>query len=200
MKTIFTTILCTSLLALSNVSSAVTVQETFIPDSTTTAEYTVTNDSAQDIYAFAVGNDTATETWTTIKVWNTYIVSEYNWNNDAVTLNFDDGSVSTSSIGVFSDLFAGSAYALLYTYDAGLIEIGNGPNWSPIYSGTTIGGFMFTTEQLASSFVAIDGAGGIVAQGEARHTSAVPVPAAVWLFGSGLIGLAWLGLPVGTHS
>jgi len=159
------------------------------------AEYTVTNDTSSAIYAFIVGNDVATNSWSENNGWNSNIVSSFEWDNPEINMSINflggvDNPIYTNELGAFSTLFAGFEQAIMYTFN---VYNQNGldanPDALPIASGATRGGFSFTTEILASPFIAIDQSGNIVGSGNAVHVPAVPVPAAVWLFGSGLLGL-----------
>lgn len=155
------------------------------------AEYTVTNDSASSIYAFFVANDNATNVWSTNNGWNSTTIESFEWDNPDSNINYlggVDNPIYTTSLGLFADLFTGYNQALMYTFNYyNQNGLDANPDALPIAVGDTVGGFFFTTEELASPFVAIDQNGNIVGTGNAVHV--VPVPAAVWLFGSGLIGL-----------
>jgi len=189
----------TLLIAASNVQ-AVTVSEAWVNYNPLIgggeAEYTVTNDTGSDIYAFIVGNDAATNTSTSNNGWDSTIVSSFEWDDLEVNMSINflggvDNPIYTSDLGAFNTLFAGFNQAIMYTFN---VYNQNGldanPDALPIASGATRGGFNYTTEILASPFIAIDQSGNIVGSGNAVHVSAVPVPAAVWLFGSGLLALA----------
>jgi len=156
------------------------------------AEYTVTNNSGSDIYAFFVANDTATNSWSNNNGWRSNIIDAFEWNDAATHINYlgaIDNPVYTRELGLFGDLFTGYKQVIMYTFNYyNLNGLATNPDALPIAAGTIRGEFNFTTEELASPFVAIDQNGNIVDTGEAVHV--VPVPAAVWLLGSGLIGLA----------
>jgi len=154
------------------------------------AEYTVTNDSGSSIYAFFIANDTATNNWSTNNGWDSRNILANEWDNPASTINYlggVDNPVYTAELGLFSDLFIGYEQVLMYTFSYyNQNGLDANPDALPIAAGDTVGGFFFTTQELASPFIAIDQSGAIVGAGEAVHV--VPVPAAVWLFGSGLLG------------
>jgi len=156
------------------------------------AEYTVINDSGSSIYAFFIANDTATNNWSTNNGWDSRNIFASEWDSPDSTINYlggVDNPIFTAELGLFSDLFTGYEQVLMYTFNYyNQNGLDANPDALPIAAGDTVGGFFFTTEELASPFVAIDQSGAIVGAGEAVHV--VPVPAAVWLFGSGLIGLA----------
>jgi len=189
-------ILATLFLIASN-AHAVSINETFITPPVYgpgDAEFTVSNNSGSDIYAFFVANDDATNTWTDNNGWDNYILSKADWNDANTNINYlggYDNPIYTSAIGSFDNLFAGYNQVLMYTfsyYNFNGLEAN--PDAQPIANGTTVGGFNFTTQILASPFVAIDLSGTIVGAGEASHgVSAVPIPAAAWLFVSGFLGL-----------
>lgn len=155
------------------------------------AEYTVINNSGSDIYAFFIANDVATNVGTINNGWNSRTIDAFEWDSAESNVNFlgaADNPIYTADLGLFADLFTGYEQAIMYTFN---VYNQNGldanPDALPIAAGATRAGFSFTTEILASPFIAIDQSGLIVGQGEAVHV--VPVPAAVWLFGSGLMGL-----------
>ncbi len=155
------------------------------------AEYTVTNNAGSSIYAFFVANDRATNVGSTNNGWDSRIIEAFEWDSPESNINFlggVDNPVYTTSLGLFDDLFTGYNQALMYTFNYyNQNGLDANPDALPIAVGDTVGGFFFTTEMLASPFVAIDQNGTIIGTGEAVNV--VPVPAAAWLFGSGLIGL-----------
>lgn len=197
MKNMINLLVLTALLLVASNVRAVTINETFITPPVYgpgDAEFTVTNDSGSDIYAFFVANDSATNTWTNNNGWNDSIMSSAEWNHEATNINYlggYDNPVYTSTLGSFDALFSGYNQVLMYSFNYyNFNGLEANPDAQPIANGATVGDFNFTTQILASPFVAIDINGNIVGSGEAVHgVSAVPVPAAAWLFGSGLLGL-----------
>ncbi|NOX08912.1 MAG: hypothetical protein GXP22_05395 [Gammaproteobacteria bacterium] len=153
-------------------------------------EFVVHTDYDQ-IYGFAVANDTAIDSFifippsnTILTGWQTAIVSDVDW--DAGFL-FDDGFGSSitswetpdTSLLPFSSWSDGASQAIVYWAGDGIKPL------SP-YSST--GGFMFEAGFSASPFLVFGD--GFVPGGEVTNEiSSVPLPAAVWLFGSALIGL-----------
>lgn len=190
-------IIVAALLLVASHAHAISINETFITPpfyGPGDAEFTVTNDTGSDIYAFFVANDDATNTWTNNNGWNDTIMSSFEWNDANTNINYlggYDNPVYTSSIGSFDELFSGYNQVLMYTFNYyNFNGLDSNPDAQPIANGTTVGGFNFTTQILASPFVAIDLNGTIVGSGQATHgVSSVPVPAAAWLFASGLLGL-----------
>jgi len=195
MKYIFKTLSLAMLLVITSNVQAVTINEgweSFDPElGYGVAEYTVSNNSGSAIYAFVVGNNDATNVWSNNNGWNSTTIDAFEWNDAETNINYlgaIDNPVFTSSLGKFEDLFTGYSQALMYSFNYfNQKGLNANPDAQPIASGSTVGGFFFTTEELASPFIAIDINGNIVGSGEAIN--AVPVPAAIWLFGSGLLGL-----------
>ncbi len=198
MATSFKTLISASLLMLAaNAAQAVIINEAWTwydPDlGLGEGEFTVINDSTTDIYAFAVANDAPAgslpSAWDSSVAWEATLVSDTEW-DAGIDMYFWDGAsssiVSTLDIGSFADLFPGYGSAFLYSYFTELSR-------APIAAGTTERGFLFGAGLLGSPFVSIDFNGAIVDAHEAVHVSAVPLPAAVWLFGFGLGALGLLG-------
>jgi len=156
------------------------------------AEYTVINNSGSSIYAFFIANDTATNIWSTNNGWNANTIEAFEWDSPESNINYlgdVDNPIYTADLGSFADLFTGYNQVLMYTFNYyNQNGLDANPDALPIAAGDTVGGFFFTTEMLASPFVTIDQSGNIVGTGDAVHV--VPVPAAAWLLGSALIGLA----------
>ncbi len=160
------------------------------------AEFAVTNDTATDIFAFIVANDNNPSSSSSDDgAWTSSIVDRFSWSGTSfIVYNGGSGDtgvdfIETSSLGTFDELFGTAQQAIIYSF---FNYNGNAPglNAQALLAGTTQAGFFFSTEQLASPFVTIGQNGAIIDTGETIHSSVVPVPAAVWLFGSGLIGLA----------
>jgi len=188
----FKTFFAAALLLAATSAQAVIINEEWIwydaAQSQGEGQYTVINNTATDIYAFAVGNDYPTGNYPDASSssvgWEAMTVTATDWDLgidmyfwDSIT--FASTTVSTSSLGAFADLFPGYSSAFLYSYFTDI-------SWSPIMAGSTESGFMFGSQLLGSPFVAIDFNGGIVDAHNAVHVSAVPLPAAVWLFSFGL--------------
>ncbi len=148
-------------------------------------EYQVTNNSDQSIFAFAISNNyaettpyaqSATASDGEPILWGATIVDATSWDNTTV---FDAGynTVALNTFGSFTDFFNSNDKVFLYSLgEVGLINPG----------ASVTGAFLFEPALLASSGVVFGSNGGV---NTAITVSAVPVPAAVWLFGSGLIGL-----------
>ncbi len=195
MKNVIKSLISATLLLVASSTQAVIIEEAWLsydPFLGGDAEYTVTNNSSNSIYAFFVANDDATNVSSVNNGWDSYTVDAFWWDNAASNINYlggIDNPVYTSSLGSFSDLFTGYNQAIVYSFSYyNLNGLEAYPDAQPIAAGTTVGGFYFTTKELASPFVAIDINGRIIDTGEAVHV--VPVPAAAWLFASGLIGIA----------
>ena len=164
--------------------SGVTIVETTGFDPFTeipVGEYQVTNNSDLDIFAFAVSNNNGVFPYTNnnalIGLWDTNTINVETWYSTIVP-DADYNLVSLSSFGDFTDFFNFGDTVLLYFINDG----------GPIASGsaTITDTFMFSPNIPYSTGVVF----GTGANGNAAiAVSAVPVPAAVWLFGSGLIGL-----------
>ena len=187
--------LTTSVLLSGAVSAAVIIDETF-DAGLGQGEFTVTNNSGEGLFAFFVGNETATgadKSDPALAAWRPSLISRAQWETGSIA--FPEPSRGGPIVDVFATWTApdtttiswdatfgvGTTQALGYWVD-GFNEVPQ----TPIADGTTQAGFIFYAPSPNSPFIAF-GANGIIGQG---NTSVVPVPAAVWLFGSGLLGLA----------
>ena len=188
----FKTFFTAALLLAATSAQAVIINEEWIwydaAQSQGEGQYTVINDTATDIYAFAVGNDYPTsfqpQAYDSLVRWDAQLVTSADWDL-GVNMYFNNGVVSTASVGAFADLFPSFSSVFLYSFVA---------DWSsPIVAGATEGGFIFGSQVLASPFVAIDGNGGIIDNHATVHVSTVPLPAAAWLFSFGLAALGLVG-------
>ncbi len=186
-RILLTLTLITSALV-SGAANAIIINETF--DFTVgEGEFTVTNDSTDGLYAFFVGNDTASgadKSDPTLASWLPTVVSRTQWENGTIgfpTFESVWTPPDTTTISWDATFGAGTNQALGYWSDG----FGEVPQ-APIAAGTTQGGFIFYAGIPNSPFIAF-GTNGVIGQG---NTNVVPVPAAIWLFGSGLIGLVGL--------
>ena len=165
------------------VNEDVSVLETFDPLNGI-GMFEVTNNSSFDIFAFAVTNDFAFATpFVGSTNWVAQIVDEATWNADV----FEEGGIDraqgwdapvTGGAGLEWDtLFGEATQALVYW-------VGNTGAADPIGTGSTVGGFGFSSFALASTFVAFgDGPDNSYVVGE---TTEVREPAAAALLGAGL--------------
>lgn len=157
--------------------------------------FAVTNNVADSsLYAFAVANNTIMSTWVGETDWVTTTgyatVSRVAWEaglNWGTTFgtpyNWTPPNTNTIS---WNDTF-GAEYTQVAMYTTG-IDLGEGVVLdAPILFGQTNDQFFFASVVAASPFVAFGADGAILGSGE---TTVVPLPAAVWLLGSGLLGLA----------
>ncbi len=148
-------------------------------------EFVVTNDSAEDIYMFAVGNDDALDAYSLNSLnWESRIVSSLDWDYGQY-LDFGGNLLLTSDVGAFDTLFPGFSTVFMYAYS---VEMGSD---APLAAGSTEGGFFFETGTPFSPFVAVGLTGNIIATGQTVHV--VPLPAAAWLFSFGLAALGLVG-------
>ncbi len=185
-----------------NALPLIIINESFDPD-TQMGSYSVVNNSGENIDFLAVGH---TESWDaqTSRLWGAITVSKVDWNNGIDQLIGDIG-IDTREYN-FDDYFSGASYANVYfnqpiyiasdEVDPNLEDIIDEPFFGMIIpeefsikSGETTG-FQFSYGALEpdSNFVSI-GSSGTAYTGSANVIANVPVPAAVWLFSSGLIGL-----------
>ncbi len=187
----------------------VNVVEDFNP-STERGQLTVNNISPQPIYAFAVGNNDASGAFgfgansfaglvnpsELNNLWAASVIHRSRW--EANTSGFGRfGSNTwtapdTSTAAYNWDTLFGSAFDTIVSYwvvdpDASLLGGGgHGLFSTPISSGTSQSHFFFESKQAFSPFITLGMDGAVTASGE---TTLVPIPAAIWLFGSALIGL-----------
>lgn len=174
-------------------------------------QFTVTNNSAAPIYAFAVGNNDALQAFgrgfarfrhlipasEINDVWGASVITRQTWEaNNRIDGFGEDANgawtVPDTSTLVWDDLF-GSEFNKIITYwvvgeGAQLLDLNlpGGATSIPIGSGQTQSHFFFETTQAFSPFVAFGENGTVIASGE---TTVVPIPATIWLFGSALFGL-----------
>ena len=159
----------------------VTITET--DDGLGGGEYIVDNGSASGIFGFGVSNNTTNSVSTgfafasdgVLILWDSAIVSETNWATHTIINPLTFNEVTLGSFGAFTDFFETGDSVNFYSFgETGIINPGASVN----------GAFFFSPDTLESSAVVFNVGGGATAL-----TSVVPVPAAVWLFGSGLVGL-----------
>lgn len=185
--------LITSAVSSGTASAAVIIDETFNAG-IGQGEFTVTNNSGEGLFAFFVGNNTATgadKSDPALAAWHPSLVSRTQWENGTIAFP-NAGRVGllvggnswtppdTTTISWDATFGAGTNQALGYWVDG----FGEVPQ-TPLADGTTQAGFIFYSALPNSPFIAF-GTNGVIGQG---NTNVVPVPAAVWLFGSGLIAL-----------
>ncbi len=173
------------------INASVVINETF-DTATNTGSYSVVNNSDESINFFAVGH---TDSWDaeTIRGWEAITVTKAEW-NAGISENI---GVSTQDYN-FDDYFSGASFANVY-FNPAVFMISEGLE-EPVYEmffpeeeTITVGettGFQFSYGALEanSHFVTI-GSNGTTFTGAAIDVSHVPVPAAVWLFGTAFIGL-----------
>ncbi|MFK5947234.1 MAG: VPLPA-CTERM sorting domain-containing protein [Methylococcales bacterium] len=161
--------------------NASVISEYWIDQENGNGAFDITNDTGSDIYGFAVGSNDAVWAYDNSGLgWDADVYDALTWNSGA---NIELGlNTDTASIGLFSDLFPGFDRAVIYS--------ANRFEPIPLAVGDTATGFEFGTLWLSSPYVTFDQNNNVIDQGQTTHVSAVPVPAAAWLFGSGLVGLA----------
>lgn len=196
-------LLVTTLL-LSGSANAVTIVPNLLVnevyDSTTgTGYFNVSNSVLSGgMYAFAVANDGVTSSYSTRPNWYTTIVQKTDWDSSGWQAVTGPGSMPVGwtfpVVGSNSwDSYFGASTNQAVFYVTGVsFGLSSGAtvyaddNLAP--GASSINEFQFSTMQLASPFVAWTQDGSVLAQGDTLET-VVPVPAAVWLLGSGLLGL-----------
>lgn len=146
--------------------------------STDKGAYSVTNNSGYELFAFAVGSNSANSAWVDGRSW---------WAGDNLTESEWNGGLSFWSLDVntsqfpYSDYFSGYSSANLYfNFDGQHIQNGETTGYQFFYSAT----------YPASSFVAFYYDSNDVVQTITGQASVVPVPGAAILFASGVLG--WL--------
>ncbi len=166
-------------LFLTTTANAALVDEYWIDQANGYGAYDLTNDTGVDIYGFAVANSDAVDAFDTSGLaWEANIIGQAEWDSG----NLIEIGINTLAIGTFDSLFAGYTQAIMYSANS----------FEPVTlaDGQTATGFEFYTMFLSSPFVTFDQNFTQIDKGQAVHVNAVPVPAAVWLFISGIIGMA----------
>lgn len=183
---IFTFNSANAVVAIGNVS----VDEAF-DAATGIGSYNVINNSMETIHFLAVGHSNAQDALAERSNWVGGTVSEQRW-NDGLFLGLGLETVSeiplinTADFN-FDEFFPDSSVVNVYFNSDVYLEGAVGEQG--IASGETTGfQFFYDANFPASEFVAF-GSSGTAFSGSANVVSNVPVPAAVWLFASGLIGL-----------
>jgi len=128
-------------------------------------------------------------------LWNDPISSVFAFDPTSITNPAIDTSLSMSDY--FGSMAAWSAQAVGTTYDTILVFFSTDTPYNvPAYS--IRGGnqetnnqfaWAYTTDTLGSPVAALDSQGNTFFGESGQSLGAVPVPAAIWLFGSGLLGL-----------
>lgn len=156
---------------------AVTIDEIF-NSSTGDGAYSVTNHSGYELFAFAVGSNSANSAWVNGRSWWTGgNLTESEWNEG---ISFWSLDLSTSQFP-YSDYFSGYAKAnFYYNFDGQHIQ----------NDETTGYQFFYSAAYPDSSFVAFYYDNNNVVQTITGQASVVPVPGTAILFASGVLG--WL--------
>jgi len=170
---------------------AVQINESFNPIFNE-GEFTVINDSVDDIFAFFVANNNALQAdkagGPVLDSWRPAVTTRSDWVNGIVFSALRESiwtPPDTSQID-WDNVFGATFDRALAYWSDGFLEI---PQAS-IAAGSTENGFLFISDTPASPWIAF-GVNGTVATGVTNNT-VVPAPTAVWLFGSGVVGLAGL--------
>lgn len=173
-----TTLLAVGLFFAATANAAI-VDEYWINEADGLGAYDLTNNTGVDLYGFAVGSNTAVVASDNSGTgWDANVIYQAEWDSNAFLIN----GIDTQAIGTFDSLFSGYTQAVMYSANA----------FEPVAlaNGAKAIGFEFSTQFLSSPYVTFDQNFNMVDQGQAVHVNAVPVPAAAWLFISGIIGLA----------
>ncbi len=160
-------------------AASLTITETW---NGSTVDFTVTNDGFTDIREFAVGNNDATWAWVTEASNNSnYLTKGLTASKDENgNWHTDNGNRALTWLDN-AEGFDGYTKAFLYT------SWGSGDSGYSGYLETGFtNGYKGSTGMPESPFAAYSEGGGTIS----GETSSVPIPGAVWLLGSGLIGLA----------
>ena len=155
-------------------------------------EFTVMNDSASDVFAIFVADNGAIQadkTGDALESWAPRVFTRSQWETGTVYFpDFDSPLWTAPDTTLLSwDNIFGAEYDRGFGYwTDGFGEV----EQSPIAAGTTQDGFLFYSDtNLPISSWMVYGADSIIA----TNNTVVPVPAAAWLFGSALLGLAGIG-------
>ncbi len=183
------TILSGVLLGLSSIAAASTITITEAVEDMGDYQnltFTVTNHSGHEINAFAIGNDSAAEATDTSGGWNGQLIEngyvDINDQQHAGWYGQEYGSGDSYQVPLANDDLPGYSLAFYWENTS-----------SPLQDGDTlvveaVSGFA------ASSFVALDlDNNGNVIHKFSGETTPVPLPAAAWLFLSGLASLWGFG-------
>ena len=107
-------------------------------------------------------------------------LNAFNWDTQAIDYN---GTTGAGLFGAISNVLDAGDNMLNF-YEAADGDLRSGDSWDQFLYGPGI---------LASQlFVVLQGTSGPIYASGGQPVNAVPLPAAVWLFGSGLLGLAGL--------
>ncbi len=148
--------------------------------------YNVSNNSDLTLFAFGVVNNNdvfpytqfATASDGAFITWSSEVVDAFNWGSFEV-FDANYNLVALSSFGEFTDFFApGDSVNFYWGEDTDFINPG----------ASVQDAFFFAPALFASSGVVFGTSSSGV--NSAIAVNPVPVPAAIWLFGSGLLGLA----------
>lgn len=190
---------------------SVTVIEDFVPGAER-GQFTVTNNSSQAVYAFAVGNNNANQTlgWSgensvleqlipsseLNNLWSSNVITRSSWeanNRDFGLGKYANGAWAVPDTSTLDwDTLFGSQFNQVVAYwvigsNAPLLVNTPGSVSNPILSGDTQSHFFFFSDQAFSPFVAFGQSGTIIAGGQTGNTTVIPIPASFWLLGSALI-------------
>lgn len=178
----------------------VSINEIYDP-STGEGHFDVFNNSSSGLYMFAVANDGVKSSWSNRPDWATGIVQKADWNADALNaINLSMApwtgmaptgwTLPTIGTNSWDSLFGASTnQVVVYMTGIDFFDVASYADNHLVPGGASLNEFRFSTNLLASPFVAWDENGNILMQGNTSET-VVPVPAAIWLLGSGLLGLA----------
>lgn len=157
---------------LASPASALIIEETF---DGTDGQYEVTNDTGIDVFAFAVSNDDAFDTWSERDFWEAQFMYASDWPEGLLFGPECCYSLPDTTVLNWFDYFEpGIHQAIMFYLDES--EAG-----SPLLNGETDDAFFFSAGFPASNFVAFDADGNVVSTGE---TLLVPEPATLWLLAS----------------
>jgi len=142
--------------------------------------YSVTNHSGDEVFAFALGNNVATDASTTYRNhWSAITLTEAEWNKGVYLggnyINLEGGIGFNTSEVPFQNAFPGYTKANVYS----MIDDTN------ILPGETTGyEFFYNATLPASPFLVMFNSGGV----SAGQATVVPLPNALVLFATGLMG------------
>lgn len=157
----------------------VTITETY-NELTHVGSYSVTNQSDDEIFAFALGNNVATDASTTYRNhWSAITLTEADWNKGVFLggnyINLEGGIGFNTSEVPFQNVFAGYSKVNVYS----MIDDTN------ILPGETTGyEFFYNATLPASPFLVMFNSGGV----RSGQATVVPLPNALMLFATGLLG------------
>lgn len=144
-------------------------------------QFTLDNQTGNDIYAFVVANNQATSA--SSNFWGADVISISDWVNGYTFTNVPGviWTVPDTAQLNWNDFFLGFTQVVAYW-------VIDNPQSIPVLNGASSSDFFFQSTAPNSPFIVIDNSGNVVTSGDTSVTT-VPIPATVWMFVSGILAL-----------